>query len=337
MQGKIENICIRGMVSAVPCNEVCNKEYVQKIQNHRIQRQIKLTGIDKRRVTVGKQKASDLAAIAADELLKRLQWERDSVDVLIFVTQSPDLSRPSSAFLIQDRLGLGKQCMAYDINFGCAGYVTGLTTICSILQNTRGRGLLLVGESNAVEGDAADRNALLEGDAAAATALEFSPGASQIDFAHYGDGSRASLLYKPFNKPGYMDGNAVLLFGLSDVADSIKKFMEEREIGGEEVDYCVFHQAQKMIVDGIVQEAGIPENKVLMSCQNFGNTSSASIPLTLCTSLKEKHTKGKIRVLMCGYGIGLAWGIVLAEMERDSIFPLIETDYVYDDREKFGI
>lgn len=337
MQGKIENICIRGMISAVPRNEVCNKEYVDKIQDHRIQRQIKLTGIDKRRVTVGKQKASDLAAVAADELLERLHWDRNSIDILIFVTQSPDLSRPSSAFLIQERLGLGKQCLAYDINFGCAGYVTGLTTICSILQNTRGRGLLLVGESNAVEGDGADRNALLEGDAAAATALEFSQGVSQIDFVHYGDGSRANLLYKPFNKPGYMDGNAVLLFGLSDVADSIKKFMTDRDIDSEEIDYYIFHQAQKMIVDGIVQETGIPENKVLMSCQNFGNTSSASIPLTLCSSLKKGQKKGKIKVLMCGYGIGLAWGIVLAEMEGDSIFPLIETDYAYDDREKFGI
>lgn len=337
MQGSIKNISIRGIVSAVPNNEVCNKDYVEKIQNHRIQKQIRLTGIDKRRVTVGKQKASDLATVAANDLLERLQWEKDSIDVMIFVTQSPDLSRPSSAFLIQERLGLGKECMVYDINFGCAGYVTGLTTICSILQNTKGRGLLLVGESNATAGDEVDRNALLEGDAAAATALEYSPGAPKIDFVHYSDGVRAELLYKPFNRPGYMDGNAVLLFGLSDVADAVKCFMEERNIDDQEIDYYIFHQAQKMIVDGIVQEAGIQGDKVLMSCQNFGNTSSASIPLTLCTELAEKQTKGKKKLLMCGYGIGLAWGIVLAEMEGECIFPLIETDYEYDDRNKFGI
>ena len=210
MRGEFEHICIEGITSVVPDNEVCNDDYVAKIQNRRVKKQILLTGIEKRRVTMGGQKSSDLATVAADRLLEHLKWKRDDIDVMIFVTQSPDLSRPSSAFLIQERLGIGRNCMVYDINQGCAGYIVGLTTICSILQVTKGKGLLLVGESNAVAGEEIDRNALLEGDAAAATALQYKETVSSMKFVNYSDGSRADYLYKTLNNFAFMDGNAVL-------------------------------------------------------------------------------------------------------------------------------
>ena len=336
MEGQIENICIRGISSVVPENEVDNLDYVNKIKERRIKKQISLTGIDRRRVSIGNQKASDMAALAAEDLLTRLKWDRNSIDIVIFVTQSPDLSRPASAFLIQERLKLGTDCLVYDINMGCSGYVAGLTTVSSILCQTRGRGLLLVGESNAKCGENVDRNALLEGDAASATALEYKSGCSPMIFSHYSDGARANLLYKPFENAGYMDGNAVLLFGLSDVADGIKKFMKDHRLSNEDVDFFVFHQAQKMIVDGIVQEIQVPEEKVIMSCQNFGNTSSASIPLTLCTELSGSGSSRK-RIFMCGFGIGLSWGIMYLEMDIENLFPLIETDFAYNDKMKFGI
>ncbi|MCM1232268.1 MAG: ketoacyl-ACP synthase III [Ruminococcus flavefaciens] len=337
MQGEIEHISICGILTAVPENEVSNRDYISKIQNRRIKKQILLTGIDKRRVTVGGQRASDLAAVAADQLLDRLEWNRDDIDVIIFVTQSPDLSRPSSAFLIQDRLGISKECMVYDINQGCAGYIVGLTTICSILQVTKGKGLLLVGESNAIAGEGLDRGALLEGDAAAATALQYDEDAASIKFANYSDGSRADYLYKPFENYGFMDGNAVLLFGLSDVADAVKKFMSDHNVQDENLDYYVFHQAQKMIVDGIVQEVGVTADKVLMSCQSYGNTSSASVPLTVCLEKGQRNLSGKKKVLLCGYGIGLTWGIILLDLDMDVVFPIVESSYIYQDRKKFGL
>lgn len=336
MQGKFEHISIRGILSAVPVNEVDNNDYISKIQSRRVKKQIALTGIDRRRVTSTGQKASDMATVAAEKLLDQLKWQRDEIDVVVFVTQSGDLVRPSSALLIQNRLGLHKECMAYDINQGCAGYISGLTTICSILQVTKGKGLLLVGESNAIAGDDIAAGALLEGDAAAATAIEYCENAEVIDFANYCDGSRADYLYKPFDGPAYMDGNAVLLFGLSDVADTVKDFMKNKHIANEDIDYYVFHQAQKMIVDGIVQEVGIPSEKVFMSCQSFGNTSSASLPLTICLEKEQRNLSGKKRLLLCGYGIGLAWGIIMLDVDMDVVLPIIETDYIYDDRKKFS-
>lgn len=335
MKGNINHVEIVGIEAAVPCHEVDNTQYISKITSRRIKKQIELTGVKKRRVTVGKQKASDLATKAAEKLLQRLEWHKDDVDVLIFVTQSPDLERPSTAFLIQERLGLGKNCMVYDINFGCDGTIAGLITISSILQTVKGKGLLLVGESNALSGENLDRNALLEGDASAAIALSYTEETAVIKFAQFSDGGRADLLYKAFNKPAYMDGNAVLLFGISDVAESVREFLKEEVEKVEDIDYFVFHQAQKLIVDGIVQETGIPSDKVLFSCENFGNTSSASIPLTLCSSLGKDDEKEKVRVLLCGYGIGLSWGIVCTEIPKERIYPLLETDYAYGDRDKF--
>lgn len=337
MQGKLEHIRIKGIVSAVPDNEICNEDYVSKIQNRRVKKQILLTGIDRRRVTVNGQKASDLATVAADQLLNRLGWDRSDIDVLIFVTQSPDLSRPSTALIIQDRLGISEKCMVYDINQGCSGYIVGLTTLGSILQITKGKGLLLVGESNAVAGEDIDRGALLDGDAASATAVEYSHTANPMTFINYSDGSRADYLYKPFNKPALMDGNAVLLFGLSDVAEAVKKFMKENELVDDDIDFYVFHQAQKLIVDGIAQEVGIPSEKLFMSCRLYGNTSSASVPLTICAEKEEKKLTGAKKLLLCGYGIGLAWGIILLDLDLDVVSPIIKSNYIYDDRKKFGL
>lgn len=337
MQGQLEHISIKGIVSAVPDNEICNEDYVSKIQNRRVKKQILLTGIDRRRVTANGQKASDLATVAADYLLNQLDWDRSDIDVVIFVTQSPDLSRPSTALIIQDRLGISEKCMVYDINQGCAGYIVGLTTIGSVLQITKGKGLLLVGESNAVAGEDIDRGALLDGDAASATAVEYSDEASPMTFINYSDGSRADYLYKPFNKLPFMDGNAVLLFGLSDVAEAVKDFMRGHELVDEDIDYYVFHQAQKLIVDGIAQEVGIPQEKLFMSCRLYGNTSSASVPLTICAEKEEKNITGSKKLLLCGYGIGLTWGIILLDLDMDVVFPILKSNYIYDDRKKFGL
>ncbi len=336
MKGKYSNIEIKGIVSAVPENKVCNLDYIEKIENRRIKKQVMLTGIENRHVCINGQKASDLAAIAADKLLDLLHWDRNEIDVLIFVTQSPELSRPSTAFIIQKRLGIGKDCLVYDINLGCSGYIGGIETIAAILSATKGRGLLLVGESNALASGDLSTSSLLEGDAASATALEYGPQTSML-FRHYSDGTRANYIYKSFEKPGVMDGNAVLLFGLNEVVDSVKQFHADHHLSASDVDHYIFHQAQKMIVEGVAQGAGLPGEKVLLSSTDYGNTSSASIPLTACLHLNREKETGRKKIFMCGFGIGLSWGIVYCEIDTMNILPLIFSDHVFDDRDMFQI
>lgn len=336
MQSCSGNIKISGIVSAVPINQVDNLDYIEKIESRRIKKQILLTGINKRRVCINGQTATDLATVAADDLLNRLKWDRKDIDVVIYVTQSPELSRPSTAFIIQERLNIGINCLVFDVNLGCSGFIGGLEIMAGLLSTTKGKGLLLVGESHALEGGDINTSSLLVGDAASAIAIEYDL-SSEMIFRHYSDGSRSDYIYKPFNKPGYMDGNAVLLFGLNDVVDSVVQFKTENNLTEENVDYYVFHQAQKMIIDGIAKGVNISEGKVLISCDDYGNTSSASIPLTLCVSKQNKPIRQESNFIMCGFGIGLSWGMAYISIDFNVIFPLIETDKVYDDREKFGI
>ena len=228
--------------------------------------------------------------------------------------------------------------MVFDINQGCAGYVVGLITVASLLRQVKGKALLLVGESNAVENDNVSGDDLLTGDAASATAREYCEKVNNcIVYKNYCDGSRANLLYMNHQKRGFMDGNAILLFGLTDVATLVREFIHENCIDEENIDFYAFHQAQKMIVDGIAQEAQIDNEKVLYSSDDYGNTSSASIPLTLCKSKEDQDILGVQKILMCGYGIGLTWGVVYTEVDYDKIYPIIETDYIFDDRDKFNI
>ncbi len=332
MRGTFDSIRICGISAAVPTNSFDNLSYAEASGVKRLKRQVSLTGIEERRICAVGQKASDLGTVAAEKLLKSIGWDPKSISVLIFVTQSGDLARPGSAFLIQNRLGLSNDCLVYDINMGCAGYVGGLITICGLLESCKGRGLLITGENNGRAGESLSYNELLEGDAASATALEYCEKTADISYMHRSDGGRANLLYKPFDKPGYMDGNAILLFGLNEVVELIKEFGNLHP--EEMIDYYVFHQAQKMIIDGLIDGLNLDKDRVLYSCQKFGNTSSASIPLTIVYNLAKENVEN-IRLLICGYGIGLSWGVASLEVNCSNIISLIESDYIYGDREKF--
>lgn len=336
MTGRYTNVKIQGILSAVPTNELDNMAFIENLESKRVKKQILLTGIEKRRACVNGQMADDLCTVAGEELLNRLGWEKESIGVLVFVTQSPVLARPSTAFLIQQRLGLGTDCMVFDVNLGCSGYTAGLQIVAGLLQGTGGRGLLLAGESHALEGGSQmDSSSLLVGDAGTATAVEIVEG-NEMLFRQQSDGKGAPFIYKAFGRPGYMDGNGVLLFTLNEVVKSITEFKEMFQVKEESIDFYILHQAQKMILDGVAKGCGLDRGKVLESCRLYGNTSSASIPLTLCASKDQTGQKEKIRAYMCGFGIGLSWGSVLTELETAGIYPVMESDKVFLDKEAYS-
>ena len=338
MKGTLNNISIKGIASAVPENTFDNIKYAEGLSDRRKKKQVKLTGIFERRVCRDGQTASDLATVAAEALLEKVKWNKDEISVMIYVTQSSDIQRPSTAFIIQSRLGLPKESMVFDINQGCAGYIIGLIALSGMLQLTKGKGLLLVGESNAKEGDELTGNQLLDGAAASATAVEYSDNENDvIPYLAYCDGSRSPLLFTNHKGYGFMDGNAILLFGLTDVANALKKFMSDNNISEDMVDFYAFHQAQQMIVDGVSREAGVSEDKVMYSCGEFGNTSSASVPLTLCKEKENKNLENEAKVILCGYGIGLTWAMLYVNLDFSKVYPIIETSYVYDDRKNYNL
>lgn len=331
MFGEYRNIKISGIASVAPERVVDNLDIVGKMGSKRAKRQVQLTGINRRHLCQEGQAASHMATVAAERLLEKLDWDRDDIKVLVFVTQSPDVSTPATAMLIQKRLKIGVDCLAFDVNLGCTGYVSGLQIIAALLGNIKGKGLLLVGDGKYYEGngEATTTDGLLFGDGASATALEYEEGAAGFLYSQYTDGSRHQLLTMSLDGDLYMDGNAILLFSLDEVSKSIIDMRNHFQIDEGMVDYYILHQAQKLILDGIANECDIENEKVLISYDEFGNTSTATIPFTICNNESILKQKGRVGLFLSGFGVGLAWANVYITVDTDTIMPVELSDFVY--------
>ena len=332
MFGYLSNTNIKGIYTVVPANCTENRDCAGELTDRELKKQIKVTGIERRHLVAGGQTSSDLCTLAAERLMKKLGWERDSIRVLLYVTQTPDFDRPSTAFLIQKRLKLSKDCLVFDVNMGCSGYLGGMVTIASILQTCGGRGLLLVGDGDADLERSGKGENLLMGDAGSATALQYCEEQARLPYSMYSDGSGYKVLMKKKGGPVEMNAAAVFSFAINEVTECIHDFKEKNALQEDQIDLYVFHQAQKLILDSIVEICHLPEKKILMSMRDYGNTIGASIPLTLCRNREKLAGREKVRVLLCGFGIGLSWGCLYVEMDSDTIFELEESGFCYDDR-----
>ncbi len=331
MFGEYNNIKISGIQAAVPLRVFDNEEYAEQMENKRMKKFVNYTGIKRRHLVDCGQSASDLSSYAADVLLNNLGWNRDEIRVLVNVTQSPDLRTPATAMIIQKRLGIGTDCLAFDVNLGCSAYPSGLQIVAALLQNTGGKGLLLVGDGKYYDMQGTlDMDSFLFGDGAAATAIEIEDGNSMY-YTQHTDGSRFELLYSPFDGRAVMDGNAILLMSLNEAANSILELKNHFQISESEIDFYVLHQAQKIIIDGIIDSNNILSDKVINSYSEYGNTSSATLPVTLCANSEKLKEKKNAKIYLCGFGIGLTWNGAIVNIDTNGIFPIIETDYCYND------
>jgi 3-oxoacyl-[acyl-carrier-protein] synthase-3 len=322
---KFDNISIKGIVSAIPRSIEKNLEYPHLDPAERS----KLTsaiGILERRVAPENLHSSDLCIAAAQELLIKLAWEKDSVDLLIFITQTPDHVIPSTSHIIQHKLGLKKDLFCFDVNEGCAGYVYGLSLTGKLLDGKDlKRCLLLVGDTVSkiiAKGD--HSNTMLFGDCGTATALEFKDDvqfSSYFDLYSDGSGKNAiiveqgSICSRGVSKGEALQGKSflslkgtdVFLFALKEVPKAIEKFLNHYGIDQEKIDHFCLHQANKMINDGIAKKLKISHERFLNSIEKFGNTSSASIPLSICqNSYSDQLSR---HMILCGFGVGLSWGV----------------------------
>lgn len=331
-----DNIAISGVVTAVPkYKDECNQpEYAQIIGGKRLKKFIRYTGIERRRVAMDDQKTSDLAIDAVRRLFEGTGWSADSVDILILITQEQDMLLPATSMFIHQSFAFKKDMVVYDINLGCSGFTTGLQTVASLLQDFGNRAILLVGdirkfnpawkENGELEEYLTDW--LLIGGGVSAVAIEKKDG-HPLYGMQYADGKGCMEIYKEFGCLSRMNGDAVFSFAINTVVDSIRQFMIDNHITDNDVDYYIFHQAQKLILDNMKDILEIPEEKLLLSYKDYGNTSGASIPLTMCVN-RDKLVNGA-RVLMCGFGVGLSWSAVYTTLENETYMNLIETDHIY--------
>lgn len=331
MTGIIEQVEIKGIATAIPKQSEALIKYSDILGEKKVKRQIKITGIERRHLAEKHQKASVMGRIAAECLLEKLKWDRDSIHILVFVTQTPDYQLPATAMLVHRDLGLPVGCMAFDINLGCSGFTAGLQIVGSLLKTYGGRALLLAGDLEYF-GDRRETEEFMEnlpdwmlfGYGISAAALE--AGKENLIYSQFTNGTGYDLIYKHFNHMPHLTGDAIFSFTINEVADSIKSFRQQYNLTEDQIDYYVFHQAQKMILENLADICDIPMEKVLMSLREYGNTSSASIPLTLSANQEQLKKKEKIRIFLCGFGVGLSWGIVYTQMDSSCIFPIIETE-----------
>lgn len=308
------------------------------------------TGIKARRRSLQEITASDLCLNAAEKLIAELGWEKSEIEVLVFVSQTPDYILPATSCVLQQRLGLSKECYTLDISLGCSGWVYALSVLAALLQNgTLKKGLLLAGDTVTKICSPEDKSTYpLFGDAGTATALEYDSTSNGLQFNFNTDGNGYETII--VRDGGYrstvteeslkmresgenilrrgidleLDGMDVFSFGITKAPRSVKQLCEHFNIDKDSVDIFTFHQANLMMNEMIRKKLKLPEDKVPYCMDEFGNTSCASIPLALVTREREKLQNENLKHIACGFGVGLSWGSVYFETDKIAVSELIE-------------
>lgn len=327
---KIENVRIAGVSACVPEKKLENKDSQLFESEEEKLKYIETVGVDTRHVTDENTCSSDLCYAAAERLLNDLGWNKEEIDCLVFVTQTPDYKYPASACILQARLGLPMTCLTFDVSMSCPGWIYGLSVVSSLLSAGKlRRALLLTGETVTKLRSPYDKVNLITGDAGTATAMEYCEAAREIyfDLNTKGDDYKAVWIrdggYRnPFNEHSldyevcedgvtrngvqtYMDGASIFAFAIKRAPESIRRLMETYCIEDEHVDYYLLHQANKMINDKIIKKLKFDPEKFPSNIREYGNTSSTAIPLMMVCKLRNEL--GGKRSLACGFGGGLAY------------------------------
>ena len=291
----------------------------------------KKVGIRERHIVNEDETALDLALKAAEKVLKN--YNKDKIDFLLFCTQSPEYYLPSGACILQDRLGLNKNIGAFDYNLGCSGFVYGLALAKSLIVSKIATNILLItSETYTKHIHPKDKgNRTIFGDAAAATIIERSEEKHIGEFALGTDGSGYKNLIVPngglrnrydpnakeiddgsgsirTNNDIYMNGPEIFNFTIKAVPKVVAETLEKNNTTLEDIDYIIFHQANKYMNEYLRKKINIPKNKF---CENLllkGNTVSTTIPIAIKDSLDNNSIKRNDRILLVGFGVGYSWG-----------------------------
>ncbi|RJS93471.1 3-oxoacyl-ACP synthase III family protein [Salinisphaera sp. Q1T1-3] len=330
----------------LPARTESIEEIAARFPNWPLERIAEKTGIRARHVASDDECASDFGVIAAERLIEKAGVAREEIDYLIFTTQTPDYLAPTTACLVQQRLGLPTHIGALDINLGCSGYIYALGVAKALIESGQAKRLLLITADTYSKfvhpGDKSVR--ALFGDAAAATLLtdREADGEPRIGPFVYGtDGRGAQDLIVPTSgmrrrsaraeaeeytdRHGnvrsdnniFMNGRAVVEFTLREVPRAVHETCEKAGITLDDVDAVVPHQASAMVLDGIRERLKLPEEKFVVCMEDIGNTVSCSVPIALKRAVLSGQIKPGALVLLVGFGVGLSWGATLVRLPAD--------------------
>jgi 3-oxoacyl-[acyl-carrier-protein] synthase-3 len=320
------NVVIKGIATAIPKNKVDLLSYASLFGEDEIKRIALSTGITSVRVA-NKQSTSELCLAAAETLLNELNLNGSDFDGIIFVSQTPDKKMPATSIVMQHKLSMPKEAVAFDVNYGCSGYIYGLY-LSSMLLNSGGcqRVLLCVGDVITSHLGEKDKNVrLVFGDAGSATVLE--KGEADISFLLMNDGSGADYLNLAYGDSEnlYMHGAKIMEFALKEVPPLIDEILNFRKWEKDDVGSFILHQPNLFMLNYLMKKAKIQSDRLPIAVEGFGNTGPASIPLVLThhrESLVNHHQLEK--TILCGFGVGLSWAAAALNLSQTKLFPLVE-------------
>ncbi|MGL2964105.1 3-oxoacyl-[acyl-carrier-protein] synthase III C-terminal domain-containing protein [Flavobacterium sp. RSB2_4_14] len=340
------NVKIAGMASAVPHNKCSIEQLLPAFDANKVKDYGDKFGFHPVRQSVDLQTASDLGFAAASQLLESKNTNRDEIGFIIFLTKTPDYRSPASAIVLQHRLQLPIDCLAYDVNLGAIGFIAGLQLGCSLLNGLNtSKGLVIIGDTNSKQTDPADLFSKHLGDAATALLLEKQDGMSSISTQVFSQGNGYDSYIIPggafrtkmdrsnyelssvpsatdFNKLIY-DWNRMHTFFSETIPAGILGFMKETKSQVSEYDVIAFQQSNNDTNKKITNTLGMERNIVPSIFNSFGDVSGSSIPLLLAQTKIETGSK---RVLSCAYGEGYSWGFADFFIDKNTVLPSIETD-----------
>lgn len=329
------SIGIKAIEYALPEKILTNEELASEFGDWTAEKILDKTGIASRHVVEDDECASDLAVKAAQKLFSNGMVKPEEIDFLLFATQSPDYVLPTTACILQDRLGIPQTSGALDFNLGCSAFIYGLALAKSLVHSGIAKHvLLLTAETYTKHINPMDKsNRTIFGDGAAAILV--AEGGHEIGEFDLGtDGSGKDVLIIPAggtrlpHSPEtavesiyknsirsqnnlYMDGAEVFNFAIRVVPQSIKRLLEKHQFVLSDIDLFIFHQANKFMLDFLRKKVKIPEEKFYINMTDVGNTVSATIPIALKRAENEGRLKKGYKVLLIGFGVGLSWGSTL--------------------------
>ncbi len=349
---QFEHVGVTAMGAALPKRIIKNLEYTDFFSKEEVYEIVDKTGIVERRFADENTCSSDLCFAAAERLISDNGIDKEDIDLLVFISQTPDYRMPATSVILQHRLGLPNKTIAFDINLGCSAFIYGLSVVYGLMERSNlKKALLLDGETRSKVYSPRDRrSALLFGDGGVAALIERDPKFGKSTFSLNSDGSRADLIMIPAGgyrkmssaetvvekvvdefgnmrseEQGYMRGGDVFNFVIREIPRDIKNTLAFAEKTVDDFDYVVFHQANNFINSYIMKKMKLDANKIPSTIAKFGNTSSVSVPLTIVSELKGK-LDGNKQLLLSAFGVGMTWATGIVPFVDCKISEIVEVE-----------
>lgn len=345
MKTKFKNLKISHIAACLPKERFSIMDYAENFTEKEVKRIKKTTGVDFVHIAPDNMCSSDYHVLMTKRLMAETGLTGKDFDGIALITQTPDYRAPATSVILQDRLGLPKDAVAFDINYGCSGYVYGLYQAAMLISSGSCKRVLIFSGDNHLrmihKDDRANRMVL--GDGFAVTVME--PGDDDMNFVIYSDGGGYRAIFmeaggfrmpeteetkKPvIEKNGqtrwpnctYMDGLEIMHFVLSAVPPMINEILDYAGWKKEEVGLFAMHQANRMMLEFLAKRIGVDLNHLPIAMEDMGNTVSATVPIML-TKKRAQITKNNNleKTIISGFGIGLSWGAATANLSRTNIY-----------------